>query len=232
MRYQVREIFNTIAGEGRWIGHPTTFIRMGRCNLTCDHCDTDYNTNVKAMEDTAILKAVKALPVTRFITISGGEPLAQNLAPLIAKLAGEGYSHTHIETNGTFPLSCDVSWICVSPKLMFGGSKVDWGTVLNANEIKFPIRNVDDLVRAERFRRTFNVELAKRFPATINMALWYLHPWNDNFDYAKPGFIKDVEGTKTMKGRNREAIKICVDHALETGRWLVSIQGHKALEVP
>ena len=43
MKYPVVEIFESIQGEGSWMGRPVTFIRLGGCNLSCPWCDTDFS---------------------------------------------------------------------------------------------------------------------------------------------------------------------------------------------
>ena len=50
-----------------------------------------------------------------FVVCTGGEPLLQIDAPLIAALHGEGFE-VAVETNGTLPAPQGLDWICVSPK--------------------------------------------------------------------------------------------------------------------
>jgi 7-carboxy-7-deazaguanine synthase (Cx14CxxC type) len=52
---------------------------------------------------------------TRYIVCTGGEPLLQLDAPLIAALKRHGFTIA-IETNGTIAAPPGIDWICVSPK--------------------------------------------------------------------------------------------------------------------
>ena len=96
MKYEVVEIFDSIQGEGINIGTPSTFIRLARCNLKCKWCDSKYSWEKgKMMTIPQILKKVHKYNVV----ITGGEPLLQNLNPLLDKLNKSG--EIEIETNGT-----------------------------------------------------------------------------------------------------------------------------------
>jgi len=54
-------------------------------------------------------------PDGRLVVCTGGEPLLQVDAPLIAALHARGFSIA-LETNGTLPAPEGIDWICVSPK--------------------------------------------------------------------------------------------------------------------
>lgn len=95
---QVNEIFWSIEGEGVRVGEPTTFVRLSRCNLRCPFCDTDFD-RYEEMTIAEIAAVVAAQPA-RWVCLTGGEPLAQNLVPLAQHLASAGY-RLHLETNGT-----------------------------------------------------------------------------------------------------------------------------------
>ena len=58
-------------------------------------------------QDDALLK--------KFVVCTGGEPLLQLDAPLIAALHGRGFAIA-VETNGTIAAPAGLDWICVSPK--------------------------------------------------------------------------------------------------------------------
>ena len=41
---RVNDIFYTIQGEGYHAGTPSIFVRLEGCNLTCNFCDTEFNS--------------------------------------------------------------------------------------------------------------------------------------------------------------------------------------------
>jgi 7-carboxy-7-deazaguanine synthase len=95
---EINEIFYSIEGEGIRVGQPTTFIRLSKCNLRCFFCDTEFDTYSEMGID-EILGEVKHHSA-RWVCLTGGEPLGQNIIPLCRALKDNGYS-IHIETNGT-----------------------------------------------------------------------------------------------------------------------------------
>ncbi|GAA3388832.1 7-carboxy-7-deazaguanine synthase QueE [Streptomyces roseoviridis] len=120
----------TFQGEGPSLGHPALFIRLSRCNLTCECCDTketwDWSQydprEVSTRQSVADLVAwVMSSPV-ELVVITGGEPLLQQrgLVPLIRRLLQEG-RRVEFETNGTVmpdpALLLDGVRFNVSPKL-------------------------------------------------------------------------------------------------------------------
>ena len=136
MSYAVKEIFYTLQGEGANTGRPAVFCRFAGCNLwsgherdrataVCRFCDTDFvGTDGPAggrfASAGALAKAVAAAwPQTesgvRFVVCTGGEPLLQLDAALVAALHAEGFEIA-IETNGTQPGLDGIDWVCVSPK--------------------------------------------------------------------------------------------------------------------
>lgn len=99
----VNEIFYTIQGEGPDAGCPAVFVRLAKCNLRCFFCDTEFEKGVPMTVDYAAdLIKVKARSLTRceLVVITGGEPLLQNIVPLVAKLNERGM-RVSVETAGT-----------------------------------------------------------------------------------------------------------------------------------
>ena len=97
---KITEIFYSLQGETTYSGLPTVFIRLTGCPLRCSYCDTAYafsgGKNI-AMDD--ILKTV-ANYKTKYVTVTGGEPLAQkNCLILLKKLCDLNYS-VSLETSG------------------------------------------------------------------------------------------------------------------------------------
>jgi 7-carboxy-7-deazaguanine synthase len=95
---QINEIFYSIEGEGLRVGQPTTFVRLSKCNLRCHFCDTEFDSYTE-MAISEILEEVQRHSA-KWVCLTGGEPLGQNLVPLCQALRDADY-RIHIETNGT-----------------------------------------------------------------------------------------------------------------------------------
>lgn len=99
-RLKITEIFFSLQGEARNVGLPTVFIRLTGCPLRCGYCDTEYAfTGGEWMDTESIINEVKKYNAS-FITVTGGEPLAQkNCIGLLKQLCDLGYEVT-LETSG------------------------------------------------------------------------------------------------------------------------------------
>jgi organic radical activating enzyme len=98
---QVKEIFASLQGEGPDVGTPAVFVRLAGCNLCCDWCDTDHQTNAAEMtEEEIVFQVCKISPPNNFVVITGGEPFLQPLNKLLAFLLNRGF-RVQLETNGT-----------------------------------------------------------------------------------------------------------------------------------
>jgi len=130
--YTVKEIFYTLQGEGANTGHAAVFCRFAGCNLwtgreehramaVCQFCDTDFvGTDGEGggrfrSADELVVHLEALAGATRFVVCTGGEPLLQLDAPLIAALHARDFEIA-IETNGTLPVPDGIDWVCVSPK--------------------------------------------------------------------------------------------------------------------
>ncbi|MGA2951225.1 MAG: 7-carboxy-7-deazaguanine synthase [Caulobacteraceae bacterium] len=134
MTYQVKEIFLTLQGEGGQAGRAAVFCRFAGCNLwsgreedragaVCTFCDTDFvgvdgpgGGKFSQAEDLA--KAIAGRwrgADRRLVVFTGGEPLLQLDAALIAAIHAAGFEIA-VETNGTIAAPVGLDWICVSPK--------------------------------------------------------------------------------------------------------------------
>ena len=101
---RITEIFYSLQGESQTVGLPTIFIRLTGCPLRCQYCDTEYAfTGGEEHSFEEIFKQIKAYN-TPYITVTGGEPLAQkNCIPLLKQLCDEGYS-VSLETSGALSI--------------------------------------------------------------------------------------------------------------------------------
>jgi len=101
---RVAEIFRSIQGEGVRMGVPTTFVRLTGCNLRCRWCDTAFAyEGGRDMSVAQVVDAVSRLGPSE-VCITGGEPMAQHILPLVQRLIGSGRAVV-VETNGSFPLA-------------------------------------------------------------------------------------------------------------------------------
>lgn len=103
-RLRVTEVFFSLQGETSRIGLPTVFVRLTGCPLRCGYCDTSYAfQGGDWMEIDAILEQVGRFP-TRYVTVTGGEPLAQKgCGELLARLCEAGYD-VSLETSGALDI--------------------------------------------------------------------------------------------------------------------------------
>ena len=104
-RLRITEIFYSLQGESGSAGMPTVFIRLTGCPLRCGYCDTAYAfQGGEWMDVKDIVSSVSAYR-TRYVTVTGGEPLAQrNCHELLRQLCDAGYE-VSLETSGALDLS-------------------------------------------------------------------------------------------------------------------------------
>ncbi len=104
-RLKITEIFYSLQGETRTVGLPTVFVRLTGCPLRCSYCDTAYAFHGgKWIEQGDILAEVASYS-PRYVTVTGGEPLAQkSCIDLLTKLCDQGYE-VSLETSGALSVS-------------------------------------------------------------------------------------------------------------------------------
>jgi 7-carboxy-7-deazaguanine synthase len=99
-RLKIFEIFYSLQGESSRVGLPTIFIRLSGCPMRCHYCDTAYAFQGGSMMTVdEIIKTIKKYD-TRYVTVTGGEPLAQKeVLSLLKVLADQNYE-VSLETGG------------------------------------------------------------------------------------------------------------------------------------
>ncbi len=105
MALKIYEIFHSLQGETSRIGLPTVFVRLTGCPMRCTYCDTEYAFSGGGnMEIADILQKVAAFG-TKYVTVTGGEPLAQKACyTLLKTLCDAGYS-VSLETGGAMDIA-------------------------------------------------------------------------------------------------------------------------------
>ncbi|WP_296674884.1 7-carboxy-7-deazaguanine synthase QueE [Novosphingobium sp.] len=181
------ELFASLQGEGPSAGRPVAFVRLSRCNLACQWCDTAYtwrftgdnrphrggvaferSDNQLALDEADVAARIMALGQDRLV-ITGGEPLLQGpaLARMAERLAG---MTVEIETNGTVAphpaLDRQVAQYNVSPKLAHSGNPAELALIPErlaawAHDprafFKFVISTAEDLAEVEQLQAIYAI---------------------------------------------------------------------------
>ena len=144
------EEFYSIQGEGYYTGNSAYFLRIGGCDVGCHWCD------VKESWDTTLHPPTKVSDMilnilnfpTETVVVTGGEPLMWNMSFLTKSLKEKGL-RTHLETSGSYKLSGEWDWICLSPKKF----QKPLNTINPiADELKIIVQNKSDFKWAEKQR--------------------------------------------------------------------------------
>jgi 7-carboxy-7-deazaguanine synthase len=221
------EIFASLQGEGPSQGQPCAFVRLSRCNLACQWCDTAYTwrfegdnrphrsdatyerkANQVSLSEDDVAARIAALGQPRLV-VTGGEPILQAaaLARMLALLpAGVA---VEIETNGTVPptmaLDRQVAQYNVSPKLAHSGNPEELALVPErlAHWAAEP-RAAFKFVIAEPDDIAEVLALAERY-AIPRERIWLM-----------------AEGTDaaTLHGREAWLAQLCLEHRLTLSKRL------------
>ena len=101
---RLSEIFFSLQGEAARSGLPTVFIRLTGCPLRCTWCDTEYAFTGGTSKTISEILAEVARHPTRYVCVTGGEPLAQKpCLVLLSALCDAGYD-VCLETSGALDI--------------------------------------------------------------------------------------------------------------------------------
>lgn len=202
----VNEIFASIDGEGKRAGELATFIRLTGCNLRCSYCDTAYA--FKEGKPMTVQEIVDKVTQKR-VTLTGGEPLTQDVKPLLKALKGH---EVNIETNGSIDIApyFDFDNVFFTVDYKSGSSGMNKKMLMSnfkklrsKDVLKFVIGSFEDLEEAK---------------------LFYLNHFADLQDYkiyVSPVFgqIEPKDIVEFMKKNN-------------LGQWRIQLQLHKFIWNP
>lgn len=151
MAIKIYEIFDSLQGESTRFGLPTVFVRLTGCPMRCHYCDTEYAfSGGDNMDMDAILRQVKTFD-TQYVTVTGGEPLAQKECHgLLVALCDAGYS-VSLETGGAMDIAAVDARVSIILDIKTPGSGEDinvlWSNVnhiQSKDEIKFVLCSRED----------------------------------------------------------------------------------------
>lgn len=168
---RVNEIFDSIQGEGQDAGLPVTFVRLAGCNLRCEWCDTGYaweqgeNTPVEDI----------AMRCGRRASITGGEPLLQDIQPLVIALGKQ--CEISVETNGT--INCP-SWArkrSTSAHSASGGVLWSVSPKYGSSSYSPDVAALRDWATVERIQWKFVFSDAEDWAEALDLAKTACQPW-------------------------------------------------------
>ena len=160
---RIIEVFHSIQGEGPLTGVRTSFVRTARCNLRCAWCDTTYSFGPGKERSIPSLLREIAGHRTRYVCLTGGEPLLQSASvELVQALSDRGLT-TVIETGGSLDvgpyldiprvvLSVDVK--CPSSRMQSHNHWTNLPRLRAGDVVKFVIADRRDYLYARRVLRS------------------------------------------------------------------------------
>ncbi len=219
----VHSIFPTIQGEGPFVGHPATFLRLAGCNLDCPACDTDYTSKRELFSPTALLSKIREHGRSsndrntdrRLIVITGGEPFRQSCGEFVRVALSDGY-RIQFETNGTLydpsmePYFMSVTMVC-SPK-----------STGIAYEMEERLQNYKYVVKAGE------IDPSDGLPTSSLMA--GVRPYRPRRPDLRPAIYVqpcDEQDALANKANTEAAVKSCMDFG-----YRLCLQTHKIVNLP
>lgn len=104
-RLRITEIFHSLQGESRTAGIPTVLVRLTGCPLRCRYCDTTYAFSGGHWTSLSAVCDEIARYRTDYVTVTGGEPLAQPACrTLLTRLCDLGLT-VSLETSGALSIA-------------------------------------------------------------------------------------------------------------------------------
>lgn len=178
---RITEIFFSLQGETSRVGLPTVFVRLTGCPLRCGYCDTAYAfTGGKTMPIAEILEQV-ARYQTQYVTVTGGEPLAQKACLLLLTALCDAHYSVSLETSGALDLSQVDARVSKIMDIKTPGSgevsKNNWNNLnylTSQDEVKFVLCDEADYRWAGDVIQ--DKQLAQRCPVLLSPVHGHLNP--------------------------------------------------------
>lgn len=221
---QVQEIFTTMQGEGPNAGTPAFFLRLVGCNLKCFFCDTDFESSDLVLKVDEIIHRLKCeYYQPKLLVITGGEPLRQNLEPLLTLVSKNNYpEYVEIETDGSF------YW----PFLEVLKKKIGWNIICSPKTQKIH-PSLEPLISAYKYIISTSSDpgIDDGLPNKSTQSKGErtrLHRPSQHFPKNRI-FLQPCDEQDEYK--NKENLKLCVTLCRKFG-YRLSLQQHKILGLP
>ena len=181
MKLKIHEIFYSLQGESSRVGLPTVFVRLTGCPMRCVYCDTAYAFNGGSNIEISDILLKVAEYGTQYVTVTGGEPLAQKDCLILLKdLCDAGYS-VSLETGGAIDTSKVDSRVSVILDIKTPGSgemeNNKWGNLAHlkkTDEVKFVLCNRADYEWAKELLITHDI--ANKCPILFSPVYQQVNP--------------------------------------------------------
>lgn len=169
--YNVVEKFVSINGEGKRSGELAVFIRLAKCNLRCNYCDTmwanEENVTITPMAKEDIYNYILETKVKN-VTLTGGEPLLDiGVKDLIQYIVKDSSLFLEIETNGSADLNLfrlDAKNLSFTVDYKGPSSEMEefmflknFETISKLDTIKFVVGDYDDLLKAKEIIQKYGL---------------------------------------------------------------------------
>jgi len=140
---RITEIFYSLQGETRTVGLPTVFVRLTGCPLRCTYCDTAYAFHGGEKQDISDIVDQVYHYHPRYITVTGGEPLAQPTCHDLLSDLCDGGAEVSLETSGAMDITN------VDPRVVI---VMDLKTPASGEESKNRYDNIDRLKSQDQLK--------------------------------------------------------------------------------
>jgi len=178
MKLKIHEIFYSLQGESSRVGLPTVFVRLTGCPMRCVYCDTAYAFSGGSNIEISDILAKVADYGTKYVTVTGGEPLAQKgCLVLLQNLCDAGYS-VSLETGGAIdisPVDKRVS-VILDVKTPDSGEVANnvWSNLKQTDEVKFVLCSRADYVWAKEILNKHHI--ADKCPVLFSPVYSQINP--------------------------------------------------------
>ncbi len=246
-RFGIKEVFNTLQGEGSRVGTRAVFVRFTGCNLwdgnplhrdrgvgaCAKWCDTDFAKGDVLSVEELISKMGEAWQPDlgkRWCVLTGGEPGLQVTTELVMMLHDYGW-HIAVESNGTVECEAfhDVDHLCIAPKL---GTSLNSRLLAVADELKFVLPG------AGYGEPGWGFEQMQAIAAGAPNAALFVQPQ----DPILGSFVSqtalhrnialDDELADDLKRVYQRNLRRCIDFVMAHPTYRLSAQVHKFIDLP